>query len=588
TNGQFTGVHKSRQSGTLYYQSFAVQGEIVLFEVSEGTIEERVLIEDAELPEETPEEEEPEEASVVEMEVGLSLPSVTYVGHPVTATDTTGFTVDGEWRSATRVYAEGLAANRFRLPDGGGTIKKSKSVPTKAEAVFDTVGTHSVSLTVTESGGGTGTDIKSINVLKTPTILHSLSGTQKQNRAQTLNVWVATDPERSLETMWIEIKDAITGETVRLDHHVDGTAENTLKNNDTIKTRPIEALESDELFTNCRLEFLTKNEEEQEFVYTIYVKDSGGRVDQVTESFTVMPDLAPDAHIQMEDTFLREESSDQAVIETADGSQTDGDQLERCWSFVTLDGEGTPQGSFSDVTLKANYEDLSFGTGQKISFEKEGVGKFRMMLTVTDVWTEATLEEYVTEADRRSAVTTKDAEVINIAPQVSLEPVEMKEAELLFLTEDPGVYKSIQSQTSQVTAILLEHGYDGRVMVEQMLPAETSEDRPWNKTIEVDTPYGYQGSWTPLYEKNNFIADDRRLYKIDATWLGSDKSYYPEPPYTITAWDGETGAVDWTYTFDESVLTVPEDGPYFAQDDSETYLYFVASGKTLVLDKSTG
>ncbi|MBQ4576535.1 MAG: hypothetical protein IJB07_02270, partial [Firmicutes bacterium] len=46
--------------------------------------------------------------------------------------------------------------------------------------------------------------------------------------------------------------------------------------------------------------------------------------------------------------------------------------------------------------------------------------------------------------------------------------------------------------------------------------------------------------------------------------------------------------MDWTYTFTSEFLTVPNSGPYFAQDDTGTYLYFVASGQTLILDKETG
>ncbi|MBO4991340.1 MAG: PQQ-like beta-propeller repeat protein, partial [Firmicutes bacterium] len=587
TMGQFTGVHKSRQSGTLYYQSFAVQGKIVLFEISEGTVEERILIEDPELPAEPIEPEEGEDPSM-EMEVSLSVPSQTYVGHPTTVTDSTGFTVDGAQRSATRVYAEGLAKNSFRLPQGGGSIRKNSTVPTKAQAVFDTVGTYPVMLTVTAKNGTSGSDQRSVQVVNTPSILHSLTGTQKQNRAQCINVWVATDPKRPLTELWIEIRDQLSGETVHLSHNLSAALENEKDNSDGIKTRPIEALESDELFTNCRLEFLTKFAEERQLTYTIYVRDSGGKTDQIVQEFTVTPDLAPEPSIGMEATFLRSRGQKTAEIEAVDQSRTDGDQLERRWEFAALNDEGGMTGDFSEALSMVGYEDRSFGTGQKIALLKHGVGKFRMNLTVTDVWTEATLPEYVTEADRRSASVTKDGEVINVAPQVSLEPKELTKAEILLLSADEETDRLVRSQLSQLEAALLEHGCDVSITAERMLPQTVSEDRPWTKTVEVNTPFGYQGSWTPLYEKDNFIVDDQNFYKIDATWLGSGLDEYPQPPYTITAWNGETGAVEWTYTFDESVLTVPDRGPYFAQDDSGTYLYFVSESRTLVLDKTTG
>jgi len=290
----------------------------------------------------------------------------------------------------------------------------------------------------------------------------------------------------------------------------------------------------------------------------------------------------------MDETFLRQKGQNRATIQAADHSQSDGDQLERHWSFVPLTGTGEASGSFIDIKSTEEYEDLSFGTGQKVAFIKDGVGPFRVRLSVKDLWTEPTLPEYVTEADRLSSVVTKDAEVINTAPQVSLEPLKMKRAELLFLSETPEVHQWVQGQLSQVTAELLERGYDGTVTAKQMMPSAMSEDRPWVKTIEVNTPFGYRGGSADLYEKNNFAVDDRCLYKIDATWRGSDTGDYPEAPYTVTAWNGETGAVEWTYTFDERVLAVPENGPYFVQDDSGTYLYFVSGERTLVLDKVTG
>ncbi|MBR7148703.1 MAG: hypothetical protein IKD13_07705, partial [Firmicutes bacterium] len=588
TTGQFTGVHISKHDGKLYYQSFAVQGEIPTFLITEGTIKERVLIDHGDMEEEP---EEPIEGAEVMMDVELGLPMTTYVGHPVTATDRSAFHVNGEARSATRVYAEGLASNSFSVISGDGSIRKNSSIPTKAQATFTGEGNAAVRLTVSTQDGGTGYDTKSIEVLETPHIEHNLNGVQKQNRKQVLNLWVATDPKRPLEEFWVELRDAATGESVTLVHHV-GTEvgmENTLVNSDMIKTRPIRGLASDMYFTNCELEFLTKNPEERDFEYTVFVKDREGNSDQVTKGFTVMPDLAPEAAIDLERTYLRLEGENRAKIDVEDVSRSDGDQLERTWSYADMDGESEPaESDYIDVKDAEGYEDLSFGMGKNVGFEKEGVGKFRMKLRVKDVWTEPTLEEYVTEEERRFSETTMDAEVVNVAPKVSLEPLSMKSAELLFLTTDAAVRDQIESQLTEVSAMLLEGGIDGKITAEQIRPVESSEGIPWEKTIEVDTPYGYQGSWIELFEKENFIADHQRLYKIDATWLSSASGNYPQSPYTITAWDGETGTVDWTYTFTSDIFTVPDSGAFFTQDDTGSYLYFVANGKTLLLDKKTG
>jgi len=574
TMGQFTGVHLSRQSGTLYYQSFAVQGEIPTFLVTEGTVKERVLIEDT--APEAP--EEPEQASEITVDVELGAPAQTYVGHPTALTDRSVFVVDGEPRSATRVYADGLATSRFRLLSGSGTIRKSSSVPTRAEAVFQSPGDRTVQLTVTPEGGSSASDTKTIEVLDVPAIGHSLTGTQKENRKQVLHLWVATHPDRPLEELTVTLQDTVSGENVTLEHHVGSQAgmTNTLQNSNIIKTRPIQGQESDELFTNCQLEFLTKNPEERLFTYTVYVRDSGGHTDTAVGEFVVTPDLAPKAAVALEPAYLRTAGTNTARITVSDATTTDGDQLERTWSGTELTG----------------YEDLSFGSKKDIAFSKTGVGQFEVKLEVTETWTEPTLEEYVTEEDRKRAEVTVTSEVINVAPQVSLEPMETKTADLLFLTTSPAILTEIQNQLTDVRRILLEQGIDGTLTAEQILPTGEEEAPaqgiPWKKTIQVNTPYGYQGSWIDLYEKNNFIADDRRLYKIDATWLGSETDYYPQSPYTITAWDGETGEVDWTYTFTSADLTVPNKGPYFAQDDTGTYLYFVSGQTTLILDKDTG
>lgn len=591
TNGQFTGVHLSKQSGTLYYQSFSVQGEIPVFTVTEGTVEERVLI-----PEDDPAQEpetpaEPEQPSDIQVEVELGAPDRTYVGHPVNLTDRSVFTVDGEFRASTKVYGEGLASSKFSLPAGGGTVQKSKTVPTRAEAKFNAPGTYPVKLTVTPKGGSPESDTKTVEVQDVPAIGHSLTGTQKQNRKQVLSLWVATHPDRPLETLWIELKDKESGEVVHLDHHVGSSAGtvNSLENSTSIKTRPIQGMESDELFTNCQLEFLTKNGEEQTFSYTIYAEDGSGKTDLVTAEFTVRPDLAPSAAVALEPTYLREPGTNTARITASDTTATDGDQLARQWSRIDPSGVETPLGV---TTPTLNFEDLSFGAGQTIAFEKTGVGPFTVGLKVKDVWTEPTLEEYITEEDRKTGETQASAEVINVAPHVSLEPVETKTADLLFLTTSPAIVEQIRGQLTDVRRTLLEQGIDGKLRVEQILPTgeeeQPAQGTPWKKTMEVNTAFGYQGSWIDFFEKNNYIADDRRLYKIDATWLSSEADHYPQSPYTITAWDGETGEVDWTYTFTSELLTVPNSGPYFAQDDTGTYLYFVSNNQTLILDKTTG
>ena len=230
--------------------------------------------------------------------------------------------------------------------------------------------------------------------------------------------------------------------------HLLGQGENQLKNSDTIKTRPIEALESDEYFVNCKLEFLTKNSSEEDFRYTVFVQDSRGVTDQVSADFTVGPDLPPNAAIQLEEFYLREEGTDTARITASDATTTDGDQIERTWSYrlapsgaipeeLDLDPEG-----FSPLTKAPGFQDLSMETGrlQRVGFEKTGVGAFALQLIAKDIWTEETLEEYISPEDYLWDTTIASSQVTNVAPVVSLKAVESQSAEILLLAEGDEDY----------------------------------------------------------------------------------------------------------------------------------------------------
>ncbi len=340
TNGQFVGVHISRFDNRLYYQTFSVSVGMRLFAV----------------PVETgpPEEEEgpPSETDLpCEALCSLSLPAFTYEGHPVIAEDCSLFTFDGEIWSAARTYENRLAENHFSVISGG---RISRISPIRAEAVFNYGGSYQVRLTVSPDGGNELHDIKDISVLPTPAIIHSLTGTKKQNRKQVLNVDLAAHPNYPIVELEIELVCPSTGEKVTIgkDHGESG---------DTIKTRPIESLLSDEYFESLRLEFLTKNSEPMDYRYLIYAKDSRGNVDSVCADFSVVPDLPPVASLDMESFFIRGEDSNKANITVEDGTLTDGDQIKRSWYYLadTEKNEAPPQFSdWADISKMQGYKDL--------------------------------------------------------------------------------------------------------------------------------------------------------------------------------------------------------------------------------------
>ncbi|MGI6720322.1 MAG: hypothetical protein ACOX4E_05465 [Anaerovoracaceae bacterium] len=562
--------------------------------------------------------EDPPAPEDVTVTAQLDLPPSTYEGHSVYATDASLFYTEEETVSATRAYAEGLATNRFSIVESGaGSITRRSSV--RAEAVFPTAGRYQVRLNVDTQSGHAGQDTKPIDVLKTPAIEHSLTGTQKQNRKQVLNFRIAKRPAETLVDVWVKLEYLDEGEWVTL-HHA-STGGNALQNSDSIKTRPIERLPaSDEYFEYGRLEFLLKNTEPANCRYTIYAEDSRGEWDRVTADFTVSPDRPPEANILLDAEFVRGEGSNVAEIEVEDVSTTDGDQIDRSWFYRSLavaesgipptggsSGgaphpllvESPPEGhiALTDwIRIDGNfpgYEDRSFGTGKTIAFSKAGVGLFEVGLIAKDRWTEETLEEYVTEEDRLQNSTVEISDVVNIAPVVDIEPVRLQTASVTILTGGHQAYDAAQENRSRLESELLARGIDANISVTQMIHEASETISPGAvRTASVQTPFGYQGNWL-FYESDNYIADEAHLYKLDGTWVSDVLDGYPGPPHTISCWAfnaAGTQDVKWTFTFGDDILPIPRvrSGPYFAQDDQGRYLFLVAGGKTLILTKDTG
>ncbi|MDD3199311.1 MAG: hypothetical protein PHN73_03285, partial [Eubacteriales bacterium] len=170
-------------------------------------------------------------AHEIQINPDLVLPQYTYEGHKEIAKDESTFLVDGVNYSASRAYAEGLARNTFKANSGTISIQNINS--TKSECTFSQTGTYDITLDIRADGGARASDTESIEVRKTPYIIDNLSGFQKQNRKQTLNITVATYPGKPLTDYTINLKDKVTGEIITL------TPDNPQENNATIKTRAV-------------------------------------------------------------------------------------------------------------------------------------------------------------------------------------------------------------------------------------------------------------------------------------------------------------------------------------------------------------
>ncbi|MDO4552455.1 MAG: hypothetical protein Q4C22_02850, partial [Bacillota bacterium] len=608
TQGQFVGVHVN--SYGIWYQNFTVEQKLPQFVVTEGYVKTGTL--DGTEPPEAGAEEEllPEEPLEMSGEAILEIPAFAYEGHPVLAVDKSLFEVEGNSYSAARMYGEKLARNKFSiLQEDAGTVTRAGD--TRSQFCFHESGNYTARLQVTLDNGEKLYDSSPVEVGPAPALEASLGGVQKENRKQLLFISAATHPDYPVEELWAEIFCPTTGERVRLVHRTDG-GKNSLENTAGIKTRPIEAGPSSELYTRCTLSFLTKNTEEELYEYRVFVRDSRGHTDELSGSFIVAPDLPPEAAIDMDGAFLREAGSDAALAEAADATVTDGDQVERSWSLALLPAGTTPGAlafsspaalslSYTPLEQAPGFTDLSMSSGQlqRVGFEKEGVGAFALGLKVKEVWTEATLEEYVTEEDYKTGSAEAFSQVINIAPKVSLEPLQYQSAGVLLLGAGEEETALLEESIPLLRQHMLENNVDARLTAARLLPRasdleEGAEQTP-KQNFSVREPFGYEGGWT-LWAGDCFFLDDSRLYTIQASWPATGLAALPASPYTITARDAFSGSVLWTYTFDDSTLPLNHrqaswsgSRSRFAGDESGRFLFFRSGkGQTLVLSASNG
>ncbi len=457
----------------------------------------------------------------------LELDKYTYEGHPADAEDWSEFTVDGVRYSAKRAYEEKIASNKFRTESG--TVKKDGY---DAIVTYPKRGVYPVNLEVTlKTTGQKLTDTKNIEVRKTPYVEASLGGYQKQNRKQMLTFKIATYPDKPIVNYDITIKDLKSNEVISL------TKDAPQENGACIKTRTVKEEINNQYWTTLTVEFLTKyprysltGDASQSFSYRIKVTDSKGDSDEAYKEFDVAPDKPPIPAINMQTSFLRSEGTNTARLEATDGSQSDGDQLLRTWSIVNhnpLDNKRI--GEFVNATTVEGYENLAFGTNQTIGWNKEGVGKTTVKLHIKDIWVEPTLEEYIVPSDYLEAETTAGTEVINIAPKVSIEPLETLKANIAILI-NANEYQAMQNQTNNLQAALIEKGIDGNVsLVKLANGAAEGQSR-----IEVDKTVGGGA--------NN--ADSERMY----LYHGADSS-----SMKIVAYDNNTTGIAkvlWSYPVD--------------------------------------
>lgn len=513
--------YSSNVEGYLFFIPIIIQyDELTKVEIPEEPEEP----EEPETEVEQPPVEEPEQLPEMAGVASLLLPEYTYEGHAALAEDQSGFQVNDVKYSATAAYKAKLATNEFKvIPQGAGTVKKLEGSHTQAHAVFPRRGMYSVSLNIKMKNEEALSAIKPIEVRKTPYIIENLGGIQKVNRKQVLNISVATYPDQPIIDYYVKVKSLKTPDEIIL------TEAKPQENSALIKTRVLKTY-GDKYWTNFELEFITKTD--GEYQYTVFAKDAKGDTDIQQKNFTVRPDLPPEPIIGVQDSFIRNKGTDIAEITLEDESLSDGDQLERKWSVYfenPLNGasQSSKKGSevedsfsYQDVSKIPGYEELGYGNGQKVKFQKQGVGKVKVKLHVTDVWNEPTLEEYITSADYLSGEITADTEVINISPKITLEMGKSKELDLIILTGKTSL-PAISANINNIRAAFIEKSIDANI---SLLAANLPEEGKYRWIADWEWPTSI--NCFTCRQNNKGLMDSEFAYRI--TSPGKVMSGYQE------------------------------------------------------------
>lgn len=510
----------------------------------------------------------------------LSLPEEAYEGQTVTAEDNSTFDCNGVYYSSYNAYSKGIASHSF---DHYGAQYHSKT-RTSVDISYPEAGTYCVSLYVDAASGEESSDAKVIRILPCPAVSASIGGKQLENRKQSLTVTVEQNPKYPIKELTLKISEEKSGETITVTRNFSGKQAEPV-NTTHIKYRSLFDVSSDENHITSELDFLSKFSDNRTFTYLVTATDTRGHSASTKGSFTVAKDTPPTAMIGIAKRYYREENSDTAVIQLTDESLGSGN-FQRTWTF---DG--------------SDYQDLSFGTGKTISFRREGVGEFTVGLTIKDLWTDETLEEYVSDADHLRASATASSAVDNIAPMVSLEMRNAGKEEILLLASDKETKAAIESAIPSLKAELAGRGISADIHVDLRLSQGITKTGSLRLVRQIGTSTSSAPSGTTFYyahmessfwSTGHITADQDTIYSMDSrnfTQMGYKGSYLKRTyPFYITAYDSRTGSAKWTFTIDEGLFETADnfENAALGHDEQSKYLYLISDGKTLLIDKGTG
>lgn len=520
----------------------------------------------------------------IDVNASINMPYTAYEGHIVLLSDASEYTVDGARANMKELYDDGSVRVEFTVTDDEKSefvdIKRGKCEKYQRNAVFKKPGGYEIEMRLYVGDNYEYAVKQRINIDKAPETTSVTAGAKKQNRLQRIEFKTAQNPGYPVQSLKLEISADRGSENIAVDM-LDGS-ENRGKvfKTDHIIARKAEcSVSEDKCFLNGSVEFMSVFEADTDFSYKITAVDTRGNSHTFDDDLIVRTDKEPVAAIDMSSSYTREEKCRYAVVTAEDVSQSDGDSLKREW-FVRYEGEA----EYRPVSGEPGYTDLSDGSAARISFRKEGTGKFYVKLTVVDIWSEGTMDEYTSKCERLSDHTEKTCEVTNIAPRVFIGAHKLKSADIVVISDNDSDDKQIRESFFEK---FMSEGVQSHVTSETVDVSRLSQVKDdISEQFQHRGDYGYNGAST-AFERELYAVDNSNMYCMDAVWSDPDKGY-PEEPFTLTAFNAETGDTVWSYIITSEVFKIDIRSAHMYQDDSEKYLYIVSDGKTLVMSKRSG
>lgn len=435
---------------------------------------------------------------------------ITYEGVYINAFNRNRFTFDGIEYNAQDAALAGVGTSIFNVYDNSqywleSSLYNISSIDhnVSMSISFNEPGVYKLGCeAVPKNADYSVEDVESVTVRSCPYIIAQLTGTLKDDRKITLDFSeVVTRPGYPLNNSrtYVKIEDLASGESVTVTNSSHPDSEH-------IKTNAL---------LGNKLDFLIKTNVDNEYKATIYVEDTRGKHCTRELVFTVVKDKPPVGHIIAKSQVLRNpDSSNNAEIILCDDSYSeDGDYVTRNWT-VAIDTDRDE--SFSDETYVdpgtlPGFEDMSGdGSRRKIKFLKSGVGKISARLKVKEIFGQPTIEAFVTSSDRLETTTSKDVDVINVAPVVDFKMFEHTETTISFIVGSlsDAMQDSLMDSLADFQADLVSA---------RINPAINLVERNLNTLRPVWNQYGGNAQNTSLSPFNGILNTDIKwIYTMDS------------------------------------------------------------------------